>query len=147
MRLDQRHWLPDDVLMKADRAGMLVSLEIRTPYLHRELAEFAASVPTGVHMADGGKSLLRAVLARRGARGREAPPKTAFRVPVAEWLRGPLAPLLERQAHEGALVREGWFDGRELAALVREHASGRADRSAALWPLLALGEWLDARRG
>ncbi len=45
MRLDQMQWLPDDVLAKADRATMLTSLEMRTPFLIREVAEFAASVP------------------------------------------------------------------------------------------------------
>ena len=48
MMLDQLHWLPDDVLVKADRAGMRVSLEVRTPYLNRELAEFAGTVPERV---------------------------------------------------------------------------------------------------
>ncbi|MDQ3607843.1 MAG: asparagine synthase C-terminal domain-containing protein, partial [Actinomycetota bacterium] len=146
MRLDQVHWLVDDVLVKADRAGMLVSLEIRTPYLHRELAEFAASVAPKVHLGDGGKALLRAVLADvfPAASGRR--PKTAFRVPAAQWLRGPLAPTLERQLTEGALYAEGWIDARVARGFAAEHADGR-DWSHVLWPLLALGLWLDRRRG
>ena len=71
------HWLPDDMLTKADRAGMLVSLEVRTPYLDRELAEFAATVPPEVHLAGGGKPLLRRVLAA----GRAGPsPATQARI-------------------------------------------------------------------
>ena len=66
MSLDQLQWLPDDVLQKADRATMMASLEMRTPYLNRELAELAASIPLSVHMRDGGKYVLRQVLAGQG---------------------------------------------------------------------------------
>jgi asparagine synthase (glutamine-hydrolysing) len=145
MRLDQLQWLPDDVLFKADRAGMLVSLEIRTPYLHREVAEFAAAVPASVHLEDGGKALLRGVLRRIAPDLAGRRPKTAFRVPVADWLRGPLAPVLEDQLRSGAVFEHGWFDRRSARRIVDDHAAGRADRSGVLWPLLALGLWLDAR--
>jgi asparagine synthase (glutamine-hydrolysing) len=145
MALDQGQWLPDDVLFKADRAGMFVSLEIRTPYLHREIAEFAAAVPTRVHLADGGKALLRAVLRQVAPEVAGRRPKTAFRVPVGDWLRGPLAPLLETQVREGAIFENRWFDRERARQMVSEHASGAADRSRLLWPLLALGLWLDAR--
>jgi asparagine synthase (glutamine-hydrolysing) len=76
MVLDQMQWLPDDVLVKADRTGMRVSLVVRTPYLNRELAEFAGTVPEGIHVCDGGNTLLRALLAQvapEAARGRPAP--------------------------------------------------------------------------
>jgi asparagine synthase (glutamine-hydrolysing) len=147
MVLDQLHWLPDDVLVKADRAGMRVSLEVRTPYLNRELAEFAGTLPERVHVRNGGKALLRALLAEvaPGAAGRR--PKTAFRVPAAEWLRGPLAPLVDRQLAHGSAFAEGWFDRGKAAALVAEHHAGTRDRSGAIWPLLAFGLWLDRIRG
>jgi len=152
MRLDQLHWLPDDVLVKADRAGMLVSLEVRAPYLSRDLAEFAASVSPDVHVAGSGKRLLRGVLERvlpapRRPRSAPARPKTAFRAPAGEWLRGPLAPVMAEQARVGALYREGWFDGGQVGRLAREHAVGARDHAAVLWPLLAAGLWLDRWRG
>ncbi len=146
LRLDQRRWLPDDVLAKADRASMLASLELRTPYLHRELAELTALVPASQHVARPGKRLLRTILDDR--LGLSSPPrKTAFNVPVAEWLRGPLAGLLEGQLRDGALFRDGWFERVGVADLVRQHQSGRRDNSAALWPILTLGVWLDAQHG
>lgn len=145
MTLDQRHWLPDDVLAKADRATMLCSLEMRTPYLHHELAEMAAAVPVDYHLGRRGKRVLRDVYDRL-----ELPPlgrlrKKAFGVPVAEWLRGPLAPLLDEQVQTGRLYDDGWFDRVAARHLVEAHVRGSADHGAILWPLLALGTWLDAR--
>jgi asparagine synthase (glutamine-hydrolysing) len=83
-RRDQELWLPDDVLMKADRASMQVSLELRTPYLERDLAAFACSVPIDVHRRGGGKYLLRETLAQLmpGAVSRRR--KVAFRTPTAD---------------------------------------------------------------
>jgi asparagine synthase (glutamine-hydrolysing) len=147
MVLDQLHWLPDDVLMKADRAGMRVSLEVRTPYLNRELAEFAATVPERLHARNGGKSLLRALLAEVAPEVSGRRPKAAFRVPAAAWLRGPLFPLLDRQLAHGEAFAEGWFDRGEAARLLAEHRAGSRDRSDVLWPLLAFGLWLDRVRG
>lgn len=147
MILDQLHWLPDDVLVKADRAGMRVSLEVRTPYLSRELAEFAATVSERIHVRNGGKSLLRALLEQVAPEAAHRRPKTAFRVPAAEWLRGPLAPLVDAQLAHGSAFAEGWFERDEVAALVAEHRAGTQDRSGAIWPLLAFGLWLDRIRG
>jgi asparagine synthase (glutamine-hydrolysing) len=147
MMLDQVHWLPDDVLVKADRAGMRVSLEVRTPYLHRELAEFAASVPESVHRQRGGKALLRALLDEIAPQAARKRPKTAFRVPAADWLRGPLSPLLDAQLAAGSVFTEGWFDREATKRLVTEHRAGSRDASAALWPILAFGLWLDRVRG
>jgi asparagine synthase (glutamine-hydrolysing) len=147
MRLDQRHWLPDDVLMKADRASMLVSLEVRTPYLHREIAEFAAAVPSGTHARHRGKALLRELAGELLPAESRRRAKTAFRVPVADWLRGPLAPVLEEQLRAGSLYQEGWFDRAAVRQLAGEHRGGRRDWAHVLWPLLALGLWHDGFRG
>jgi asparagine synthase (glutamine-hydrolysing) len=74
------------------------------------------------------------------------PRKTAFRVPARDWLRSSLAPTLAEQVRAGALYEEGWFDREAVGAIVAQHTSGERDWSAALWPLLALGAWLDRLR-
>jgi asparagine synthase (glutamine-hydrolysing) len=147
MLLDQLHWLPGDVLAKADRASMQVSLEVRTPYLNHELAEFAASIPPDLHSAGNGKVLLRALLAQLLPKSAMKRPKTAFRVPAADWLRGPLAPVLSDQVAAGRACEEGWIDRAALSKALDTHLVGSADNSAALWPVLAFGLWLDRLRG
>jgi asparagine synthase (glutamine-hydrolysing) len=145
MRLDQLHYLPDDVLVKTDRASMLVSLEIRTVFLHAELAELAGSLDSSMHLAGAGKALVHEMLpagiipTTRFGRYR----KTAFRVPAAEWLRGPLAPRLRHQLEHGVIYREGFFNREAVGELVREHAACVRDHSDQLWPLLSLGLWAD----
>jgi asparagine synthase (glutamine-hydrolysing) len=142
MALDLRRWLPDDVLAKADRAGMLASLEVRTPYLQRELAELAALVPPHLHLAGGGKALLRRLLAEV-LPGGPPRPKTAFRVPAAQWLRGPLAGIVDAQLAAGTAYADGWLSREATERLWREHRTGRRDWTALLWPALAFGLWLD----
>jgi asparagine synthase (glutamine-hydrolysing) len=146
MRLDQLNWLPDDVLVKADRGAMLASVELRTPYLDRGLAEFAAGVGPGVHLSGGGKRLLRLLLEDLLPAAPQRR-KVAFLPPVAAWLRGPLAATMQRQVTSGSLYAEGWIRADVTARLFEQHWRGDADRSAVLWPLLALGLWLDRFRG
>jgi asparagine synthase (glutamine-hydrolysing) len=142
MNLDQAQWLPDDVLAKADRASMSASLELRTPYLSRELVEFAATVPSAIHAAGGGKSLLRAVLKRTLPRFDSDRAKVAFRVPLREWLSGPLAPVLRDQLDQSPLYRQGWFERATVSRWLDDHEQGRADRSQRLWPIFVLGCWV-----
>jgi asparagine synthase (glutamine-hydrolysing) len=149
MHLDQVHYLPDDVLVKTDRASMLVSLEIRTAFLHGGLADLAGSIDTSIHLSGAGKALVHELLPRgiipANKLGRYR--KTAFRVPAAEWLRGPLAPLLRRQLERGTIYEEGYFDRRAVEQLAREHAASVRDHSDQLWPLLSLGLWADRLHG
>ena len=152
MHLDQRHYLPDDVLVKTDRASMLESLEIRTVFLHAGLAELAGSLDTSVHLAGAGKALVHEMLPagllpdRRGGIG-GGYRKTAFRVPAAEWLRGPLAPAMQRQLQRGTIYEQGYFDRQAVGRLVAEHATASCDHSDQLWPLLSLGLWADRFHG
>ena len=95
MHLDQAHYLPDDVLVKTDRASMLVSLEIRTVFLHAGLAELAGSLDTSLHLAGGGQ----------GARARDAARRPAAREPrralSQDRLQGPGGGVAARAARAG----------------------------------------------
>jgi asparagine synthase (glutamine-hydrolysing) len=147
MRLDQMHWLPDDVLAKADRATMLASLEMRTPFLHREIAEFASRLPVELHLRSGGKALLRRLLRSSAGADYATRPKGAFRLPVAEWLRGALGQTVELQLGDSALYRDGWFHRGRVRGLFESHRRGDEDHTNVLWPIFALGWWLDGGAG
>lgn len=140
--VDLRHWLPDDVLAKADRAGMLNSLEVRSPYLARELVEFANSIDMHTHLKGSGKLLVRRTLADIAPELDTRRRKLAFQVPGMEWLRGPLRPTIDRIAESSALVADGYLDRDGVATLAREHAAG-VDHTTRLWPILALHHWYE----
>jgi asparagine synthase (glutamine-hydrolysing) len=128
-------------------AGTGPSLRYRAPYLHYGLAEFAASVPARVHAEGHGEALLRLILADLPSGREPSGPGDADGLPLAAWLRGPLAPALRDCLQRGAIADEGWFDCDATATLVAEHLGGERDHSPELWPLLVLGLWLDRLRG
>jgi asparagine synthase (glutamine-hydrolysing) len=146
MTLDQHRYLPGDVLAKADRSTMLASLEMRTPFLDRDLAEFAARIPPDIHVAGGGKAILRHALSSYGLLANRRRRKVAFRTPTAEWLRGSLREQVEDEVLRGKAVTDGWFDRREMERVWCDHLSSRADESSVLWPIVVFGLWLTNER-
>lgn len=138
-----REYLHDYILVKVDRCTMLNSLEARAPFLDRHVAEFVWRLPMNVKLRGlSGKHLLR-----RAARGIVPDeilrrPKRGFLIPVADWLRGVLRPVLEDLLSEDALRAQGLFHPKAVGALVREHLGGQADHRRPLWTLLVLQLWL-----
>ena len=146
MRLDQVDYLPDDVLVKTDRAGMLASLEIRTVYLHRGLAEFAASTDTSLHLGGRGKTPAARDAPARHGHPAQARPVPQGRLPRRRPRSGcavPSRPPCATRCAAGSLFEEGWFDRAATERLQREHVAGSRDHSDVLWPLLSLGLWGD----
>jgi asparagine synthase (glutamine-hydrolysing) len=144
MRADIGRYLPDDILVKVDRAAMAVSLETRVPLLDVEVARAAWRIPTAVHMRDGrGKWVLRRLLERHLPRELFERPKSGFAMPVASWLRGELREWAAAQLDPARLRREGYLFGPEIERRWRQHASGQADWSGHLWTVLMFQAWLE----
>lgn len=144
--LDAAGYLHDDVLTKVDRASMSVALEVRIPMLSPAMIRLAFSLPPGLLVrADGGKAVLRDALARHLPRPLFEREKTGFSFPVGAWLRGPLRDWAEDRLASRRLRESGLVDGACAARLWQEHRAGHRDHAAALWAVLMLAAWLEAR--
>jgi asparagine synthase (glutamine-hydrolysing) len=141
-RADYARYLPDDVLAKVDRAAMMVALEVRVPLLDPRIVRFAFSLPGEFLVdADGGKRILRRLLARRLPPRLIDRPKMGFSIPLDAWLRGPWRDWAEALLAERRLREAGLYDAATVRAAWQQHQSGRAGRQHALWCVLMLEAW------
>ena len=141
-------YLPDDILVKVDRAAMAASLETRAPFLDTELATFALGLPVSQQYRDGKpKWLSRQLLYRYLPRETVERPKHGFEVPLRQWLRGPLLEWSETLLDPARLRRDGYFDADRIQAVWQKHRNGTHDASQQLWCVLVFQAWLDSFLG
>jgi asparagine synthase (glutamine-hydrolysing) len=140
-RLDLALYLPDDLLVKVDIASMANSLEVRAPFLDRELVEYTTRLPSGLKIRGGqGKWLLRQAFADVLPPESAARTKQGFGLPVGAWLRTSLRPLMDDAILSRRAIDRGYVSGQAAKALVDEHMRG-IDHTHRLWSLIMLELW------
>ena len=138
-------YLADDILVKVDRMSMATSLETRAPFLDVGVMELAFSMPGDLKIRNGERKYILkraleglvpdAILRRR---------KEGFSIPMKQWLRRDLAPLMEDLLSDDRVRRRGLFQPTEVRRLIGEHRTGRENHAHTLFPLMVFERWAQA---
>ena len=142
MRFDMATYLPDDLLVKSDRASMAASLEVRLPFLAFPVVEFALSLP--IHLKIKGsttKVLLRKAAASYLPEKIVKRPKKGFGIPVGKWIKDEFKPVVDELLSESFIRRQSLFNWSYVSQMLQEHNQGRVDRRKELWTLLMFQWW------
>ncbi len=138
-----RTYLPDDLLVKADRCSMAASLEARAPFLDHVLVQFAAGIPTSLKMKSGkSKYILKRALSGILPKAIIERKKHGFGVPVGSWLRADLSEYARSILLDPKTLARGIFNSEAVQQMLTEHTSGRSDLGHALWTLLTFELWM-----
>ncbi len=144
MVLDFLTYLPNDILVKIDRAAMASSLETRVPFLDHKLIEFAWKIPQYLKYRDGkGKWILRKILNKYVPKTLTDRPKMGFAVPIDTWLRGPLKDWAENLLSQKRLQQEGYFNSKLIRDKWSDHLSEKRNWQSDLWDILMFQAWID----
>ena len=141
--VDMHTWMLYDILLKADRMSMANSLELRVPFLDREMLELALSIPQRYR---SGKEQTK--IALRGAALKQLPDSVAkrkklgFPVPLNDWLRQDKYTAMVREKFTGP-VAEQFFNTAELCRLLDDHVAGRAKNMTKIWSFYSFILWYE----
>jgi asparagine synthase (glutamine-hydrolysing) len=142
LHLDLTFHLPNDMLVKVDRASMDHGLEVRVPFLGREVVEASLAIPSAAKRSWGiGKKPLRDLLAKDFPRSWVDRKKSGFLIPVSAWLRGPWTEALADRVDERFCQSTGLLEWRQLKRWQEEHRRGIIDHGYRLFALLSLSQW------
>ncbi len=139
---DMRYYLPDDLLVKVDRASMRYSLESRVPLLDYRLVEFALNVHPSLKMKDGNlKYLLKQVLYDYVPKEYFDRPKWGFGMPINQWLKKELRHLIDQYTHPDLIKKAGLMQPEAVKTLVAQYLSGKDYLYNRVWLTIILHRW------
>jgi asparagine synthase (glutamine-hydrolysing) len=141
--IDMKTYLPGDILTKVDRASMAHALEVRVPLLDHQFVEWVSGLPSSCKLRNGeGKHIFKKALQPYLSDDILYRKKMGFSIPLAAWLRGPLADTMKRAVLNPALLDTGIFNATFLKQMVDEHQSSVKDHSTTLWSVLMFDAFL-----
>lgn len=148
MYIDSKRYLPDDILVKVDRAAMAVSLETRVPMLDHRVVEYAWRMPLEYKIRNGQtKWVLQQVLQKYVPRNLFDRPKMGFGVPIDQWLRGPLRSWAKDLLGGSMLAKHGLLNANAVDKKWHEHQSGDRNWQYHLWDILMFQAWYEVNHG
>lgn len=140
---DMHGYLPDDILVKVDRAAMANSLEVRVPLLDSRIVEQALSIPTNINYnGESGKQILRNILFSHVPRQLVDRPKTGFANPIGGWLRNELRYWAEDLLDEKKLKEQGYFDPVLVKKQWEHQMKSDSNFAFPIWGILTFQAWL-----
>ena len=138
-------YLADDILVKVDRMSMATSLETRAPFLDVNMMELAYSIPSELKIRNGErKYILKQALRDVLPTGILRRPKEGFSIPMKNWLRGDLAPIMRDLLAPERIGQRGWFSPVAVTRLIDSHLSGRGNHAHVLFSLMVLERWAES---
>ncbi|HUB26299.1 MAG TPA: asparagine synthase-related protein, partial [Tepidisphaeraceae bacterium] len=147
LAVDRQTYLPEDVLVKVDRCSMLHALEVRSPFLDHELVAFAAGLSEADLLGSGSKSLLRKAFDTDLPANVFRRKKMGFAVPIGDWLRTSLRPMLHDSLFAADSFVADHFNRPTVERMIADHQEKRVDHSQRLYALLMLELWWRGVRG
>ena len=145
--LDILTYLPDDILVKVDRAAMSCSLETRAPFLDHRVAKYAWSIPLEYKLREKKtKWILRELLYRYVPKNLVDRPKMGFGFPIDVWLRSGLRDWAGDLLSPQRMIEDGILDPEPIMIMWRQHLSGKYNRAIQLWPVLMFQAWLEQEK-
>ena len=137
-------YLADDILVKVDRMSMATSLETRAPFLDADVMELAFSMPGHLKIRNGDRKwILKRAMRGLLPEGILSRRKEGFSIPMKNWLRHELRPLMEQLLAPDRLRQRGLIDPDEVSRLIAQHCSGRANHAHVLFSLMTFERWAE----
>lgn len=137
-------YLQDDILVKTDRASMANSLEVRAPFLDKDVVEYVCTIPNSLKLRGfTTKYILKKIMEKKLPRENVYRRKKGFGIPITDWFRGELRPLLQEQFNPQKVKKIGLFNYDYIQRLMQQHFRLRRDNRKQLWTLLIFSLWHD----
>ena len=136
-------FLVDHNLNYTDKLSMATGLEVRVPFLDKELVEFSTKIPVGLKLkANETKYILKKVAERYLPKEIIYRPKTGFGAPVREWIINDMSPLIEKYLNKEVIEKRNIFNYKKVHELIENNKTGKIDASYTIWSLLAIESWM-----